>query len=82
VHATKGGSSGAGWLIYHCKHLEPVFRSLDLDEFDAAHAPVEVCMGGRCCHPEHLSKKTTPKNRSSDRVGTGLNGPRKRRPDQ
>ena len=52
-----------------------------LDEFDAAHSPVEVCMGGRCCHPDHLFKKTPPRNRSFDRVGTGLNGPRKARPE-
>lgn len=53
----------------------------DLDGFDAAHAPVDICMGGRCCHPDHLFKKTPPKNRSFDRVGTGLNGPRKARPE-
>ena len=52
-----------------------------LDEFDAAHSPVEVCMGGRCCHPDHLFKRTPPRNRSFDRLGTGLNGPRKPRPE-
>lgn len=56
-------------------------RKLALDEFDAAHAPVSVCMGGRCCNPDHLEKKTPPKNRSFDRLGTGRNGPRKPRPE-
>jgi hypothetical protein len=54
---------------------------MGLENYDAAHAPVSVCMGGRCCNPDHLCKKPVPKNRSFDRIGTGLNGPRKPRPE-
>ena len=47
----------------------------DLEGFWAGHAPIAVCMGGRCCNPDHLSKETPPIGawaRSKDRreVGT------------
>jgi hypothetical protein len=47
----------------------------DLEGFWAGHAPITVCMGGRCCNPEHLCKETPPMGawqRSKDRreVGT------------
>src|SRR5262245_50047340 len=28
----------------------------DLEGYHIMHAPVEVCISGRCCNPEHLSK--------------------------
>ena len=47
----------------------------DLEGFWAGHSPITVCMGGRCCNPEHLRKETPPMGawqRSRDRreVGT------------
>jgi hypothetical protein len=47
----------------------------DLEGFWAGHAPITVCMGGRCCNPDHLNKETPPVGawaRSKDRreVGT------------
>ena len=47
----------------------------DLEGFWAGHAPITVCIGGRCCNPEHLRKETPPMGawaRSKDRreVGT------------
>src|SRR5438128_104998 len=47
----------------------------DLEGFWAGHAPINICMGGRCCKPEHLHKETPPMGiwqRSKDRreVGT------------
>ena len=40
----------------------------DLDGFDAAHASKAVCMGGRCCRPDHLNRKPREPNRSWDRA--------------
>ena len=47
----------------------------DLEGFWAGHAPIDICMGGRCCNPDHLRKETPPMGawqRSRDRreVGT------------
>lgn len=39
----------------------------DLEGYDAAHASKAVCVGGRCCRPEHLTKKLSDPNRSWDR---------------
>ncbi len=38
----------------------------DLEGYDAAHASRTVCVGGRCCNPAHLLKKTSEANRSWD----------------
>jgi len=35
----------------------------DFEGFEAGHASKSVCMGGRCCNPDHLSKQTPPLNR-------------------
>jgi hypothetical protein len=43
-------------------------RLIDLDGFDVAHAPFEVCAGGRCCHPDHIQLKTPEANRSWDKA--------------
>jgi hypothetical protein len=40
----------------------------DLDGFDAAHSSKEICVGGRCCNPDHLYKKRSEPNRSWDRA--------------
>jgi hypothetical protein len=40
----------------------------DLEGYDAAHAPSDICVGGRCCNPEHLSRKLSDANRSWDRA--------------
>lgn len=40
----------------------------DLEGYDAAHARKDICMGGRCCNPEHLSKKLSEPNRSWGRA--------------
>jgi len=39
-----------------------------LEGYDAAHAPADVCMGGRCCNPAHLEPKLSDPNRSWDRA--------------
>jgi hypothetical protein len=36
----------------------------ELEGFDAAHAPSDVCIGGRCCNPSHLEAKRSDPNRS------------------
>ncbi|HEX3739624.1 MAG TPA: hypothetical protein VHV29_07850 [Terriglobales bacterium] len=40
----------------------------DLEGYDAAHSSKVLCIGGRCCNPEHLFKKTSEQNRSWDRA--------------
>lgn len=40
----------------------------DLEGYDAAHAPADVCIGGRCCNPEHLKEKLSDPNRSWDKA--------------
>lgn len=40
----------------------------DLEGYDAAHASKAVCVGGRCCKPDHLSKRLSEPNRSWDRA--------------
>lgn len=40
----------------------------DLNGYDAAHAPLAVCVGGRCCNPNHLNRKPSEPNRSWDRA--------------
>jgi hypothetical protein len=39
----------------------------DLEGYDAAHSSKTVCLGGRCCNPNHLIKKLSNPNRSFDR---------------
>ena len=39
----------------------------DLEGYDAAHSSKAICLGGRCCNPEHLTKKLSDPNRSWDR---------------
>jgi hypothetical protein len=47
----------------------------DLEGYDAAHSSKAVCKGGRCCHPDHLTKKPSEPNRSWDRAkDAGLYG--------
>jgi hypothetical protein len=41
-------------------------RLSDLFGFDAAHASKALCLGGRCCLPEHLFKRKSEPNRSWD----------------
>jgi hypothetical protein len=40
----------------------------DLEGYDAAHSSKVVCLGGRCCNPNHLTKKRSNPNRSWDRI--------------
>jgi hypothetical protein len=40
----------------------------DLTGYDAAHASKVICLGGRCCHPDHLTRKLSEQNRSWDRA--------------
>ena len=54
----------------------------DLEGFWAGHAPITVCMGGRCCNPDHLSKETPPIGiwaRSKDRRKVGTKPERTKR---
>jgi hypothetical protein len=47
----------------------------DLEGFWAGHAPIAVCMGGRCCRLDHLHKETPPMGawqRSRDRREVGI----------
>jgi hypothetical protein len=39
-----------------------------LEGYDAAHSSKEVCLGGRCCNPDHLTRKLSDPNRSWDRA--------------
>jgi hypothetical protein len=40
----------------------------DLEGYDASHSSKAVCLGGRCCNPEHLKEKLSEPNRSWDRA--------------
>jgi hypothetical protein len=40
----------------------------DLEDYEAAHTSKILCVGGRCCNPEHLTKKPIDPNRSWDRA--------------
>jgi hypothetical protein len=45
-----------------------------LEGFNAGHSPAWVCMGGRCCNPDHLRKERTPEGawaRSKDAIDIG-----------
>jgi hypothetical protein len=53
----------------------------DLKGFDASHAPLTICMGGRCCNPAHLEKKQETANRSRDRIRDGVSGHKRPRPE-
>jgi hypothetical protein len=47
----------------------------DLEGYWAGHAPINICMGGRCCNPDHLRKETPPMGawqRSKDRREVGI----------
>jgi hypothetical protein len=39
-----------------------------LEGYDCAHSSKAVCLGGRCCNPQHLTKKLSDPNRSWDRA--------------
>jgi hypothetical protein len=39
----------------------------DLEGYDAAHSSKAICLGGRCCNPDHLFPKVSEPNRSWDR---------------
>ena len=40
----------------------------DLEGYDTAHASKAICVGGRCCNPNHLTKRLSEPNRSWDRA--------------
>lgn len=71
------------WVMAHrfALAVKLGFTLWDLEGFDASHAPLAVCVGGRCCNPEHLTKKLPKRNRSWDRIRDGLSGPKKKRPE-
>jgi hypothetical protein len=53
----------------------------DLEGYWAGHAPISICMGGKCCNPDHLSKETPPMGvwqRSRDRREVGIRPERTR----
>ncbi len=40
----------------------------DLEGYDCGHSSKAVCIGGRCCNPDHLTPKLSDPNRSWDRA--------------
>lgn len=58
------------WVLAHrfALALKLGCKLWDLEGYEAAHAPADVCIGGRCCNPEHLKKKPSDPNRSWDKA--------------
>jgi len=78
THKSAGGASKSYgrfkfhgiWILAHRFALAVKLgcTMLELEGYEAAHAPADVCIGGRCCNPEHLKRKESDPNRSWDRA--------------
>jgi hypothetical protein len=65
IYPSKGSTGASGSYAYYSFNGCTLW---DLDGFDAAHSSKEICVGGRCCNPDHLYKKRSEPNRSWDRA--------------
>jgi hypothetical protein len=75
--STGGATSAYGrfkfhgvWVLAHrfALSLKLGCTLWDLEGYDAAHAPADVCIGGRCCNPDHLKRKRGEPHRSWDKA--------------